>query len=104
MHSYKCTQSERKREKDRGGGKRERERYSEREREIGRDSTLIAEREREREGKRERLDTDAICFHVHLWADSPIADEAEVEKSFWLSRPDGWVINRKMKKRLFFLN
>ena len=25
-------------------------------------------------------------------------DEAEVEKSFWLSRPDGWVVNRKMKK------
>ena len=22
----------------------------------------------------------------------------EVEKSFWLSRPDGWVFNRKMKK------
>jgi hypothetical protein len=31
-------------------------------------------------------------------ADSPITDEAEVEKSFWLSRPDGWVINRKTKK------
>ena len=29
-----------------------------------------------------------------------MADEAEVEKSFWLSRPDGWVINRKMKKIL----
>jgi hypothetical protein len=24
--------------------------------------------------------------------------EVEVEKSFWLSRPDGWVINRKTKK------
>jgi hypothetical protein len=24
--------------------------------------------------------------------------ETEVEKSFWLSRPDGWVINRKTKK------
>ena len=31
-------------------------------------------------------------------ADSPMVDEAEVEKSFWLSRPDGWVINRKTKK------
>jgi len=31
-------------------------------------------------------------------ADSPMIDEAEVEKSFWLSRPDGWVINRKTKK------
>ena len=31
-------------------------------------------------------------------ADSPRVDEAEVEKSFWLSRPDGWVINRKTKK------
>ena len=30
--------------------------------------------------------------------DSPMVDEAEVEKSFWLSRPDGWVINRKKKK------
>jgi hypothetical protein len=25
-------------------------------------------------------------------------DEAEVEKSFWLSRTDGWLINRKLKK------
>ncbi len=31
-------------------------------------------------------------------ADSPMIDEAEVEKSFWLSRPDGWVTNRKTKK------
>jgi hypothetical protein len=31
-------------------------------------------------------------------ADSPRVDEAEVEKSFWLTRPDDWVINRKMKK------
>jgi ribonuclease HI len=31
-------------------------------------------------------------------ADSPMVDETEVEKSFWLSRPDGWVINRKTKK------
>ncbi len=30
-------------------------------------------------------------------ADSPMVDEVEVEKSFCLSRPDGWVINRKMK-------
>ena len=30
-------------------------------------------------------------------ADSPMVDETEVEKS-WLSRPDGWVINRKTKK------
>ena len=31
-------------------------------------------------------------------ADSPMVVEAEVEKSFWLRRPDGWVINRKTKK------
>jgi hypothetical protein len=31
-------------------------------------------------------------------ADSPRVDEAEVEKSFWLSRTDDWVINRKLKK------
>ena len=31
-------------------------------------------------------------------ADSPRVDEAEVEKSFWLSRTDGWVINRKAKQ------
>ena len=31
-------------------------------------------------------------------ADSPRVDESEVEKSFWIRRPDGWVINRKMKK------
>ena len=30
-------------------------------------------------------------------ADSPMVDEAEVEKSFWLNRPDGWVMNRTMK-------
>ena len=30
--------------------------------------------------------------------DSPMVDESEVEKSFWISRPDVWVINRKMKK------
>jgi hypothetical protein len=30
--------------------------------------------------------------------DSPIIDEAEVEESFWLRRPDGWVVSRKMKK------
>ena len=29
---------------------------------------------------------------------STMVDEAEVEKSFWLSRPDGWVINRKTNK------
>ena len=27
-----------------------------------------------------------------------MTDEAEVEKSFRLNRPDGWVINRKTKK------
>ena len=27
-----------------------------------------------------------------------MVDETEVEKSFWLSRPDDWVINRKTKK------
>ncbi len=31
-------------------------------------------------------------------SDSPRVDEAEVEKSFWIGRPDDWVINRKMKK------
>jgi hypothetical protein len=31
-------------------------------------------------------------------ADSPMVDETEVEKSFWLSRPDGLVINGKTKK------
>jgi hypothetical protein len=31
-------------------------------------------------------------------ADSPMVDQAQVEKSFWLSRPDGWVINEKTKK------
>ncbi len=24
--------------------------------------------------------------------------DEEVEKSFWVNRPDGWVVNRKMKK------
>ena len=31
-------------------------------------------------------------------ADSPRIDETEVEKSLWLRRPDGWVINKKLKK------
>jgi hypothetical protein len=31
-------------------------------------------------------------------ADSPMTDEAEVEKSLWINRPDGWVTNRKTKK------
>ncbi len=31
-------------------------------------------------------------------ADSSMVDEAEVEKSFWLSRSDDWMINRKTKK------
>ena len=30
--------------------------------------------------------------------DSPRIDEAEVEKSFWFSRSDDWVINRKAKQ------
>ncbi len=30
--------------------------------------------------------------------DSPMVDETEVEKFFWISRPDDWVINRKTKK------
>ena len=30
--------------------------------------------------------------------DSPMVDETEVEKSFWLSSPDDWVINRRTKK------
>ena len=30
-------------------------------------------------------------------ADSPMTGEKEVEKSFWISRPDGWVVNKKMK-------
>ncbi len=31
-------------------------------------------------------------------ADSPVVEEKEVEKSFWVNRPDDWVIKRKMKK------
>ena len=30
--------------------------------------------------------------------DLPMIDVREVERSFWFSRPDGWVVNRKMKK------
>ena len=30
--------------------------------------------------------------------DSLLIDEEEVEKSFCLSRPDDWVVNRKTKK------
>ena len=28
----------------------------------------------------------------------PMINEEEGEKAFWLSRPDGWVVNRKMKR------
>ena len=31
--------------------------------------------------------------------DSPMTDEAEAEKSFWLSRPDGWVIKLSTRRR-----
>jgi len=31
-------------------------------------------------------------------ADSPMTDKTEPEKSFWVSRSDGWVINREVKK------
>ncbi len=27
-----------------------------------------------------------------------MVDETESERSFWITRPDGWVINRKTKK------
>jgi hypothetical protein len=30
--------------------------------------------------------------------DSTVIDVGEVERSFWISRPDGWVVNKKMKK------
>ena len=31
-------------------------------------------------------------------AEAPNPDEEEVEKTFWLSRPDGWVMNRQTKR------
>jgi len=31
-------------------------------------------------------------------AEAHSPDEKEVEKTFWLSRPDGWVINKKTKR------
>ncbi len=46
-----------------------------------------AAREKETEKVRGRKNRSAR-------ADSPMADEAEVEKSFCLIRPDGWVIDR----------
>ncbi len=33
-------------------------------------------------------------------AESYILDEKEVERTFWLSRPDGWVMKRKMKRTI----
>jgi hypothetical protein len=35
--------------------------------------------------------------------DSPMVVEAEVEKSFWVSRSDDWVINRKTTEKIFLL-
>jgi hypothetical protein len=34
--------------------------------------------------------------------DSPRTDETEVKRSFWINRPDGWVVNRKTKKMILF--
>jgi hypothetical protein len=31
---------------------------------------------------------------------SSMTDETEMEKSFWISRSDRWVVNRKMKKTI----
>ena len=35
-------------------------------------------------------------------AETPNPDEKEVEKTLCLSRPDGWVINKKMKRIIMF--
>ena len=48
--------------------------------------------------KEEAMDKVNGRANSRVRTDSPMVDETEVEKSFWLSRPDGWVINRKTKK------
>ena len=51
-----------------------------------------------KEAKEEAMDKVNGRANRRVRADSPMVDETEVEKSFWLSRPDGWVKNRKTKK------
>ena len=48
--------------------------------------------------KEEAMEKVKGMANRRLRADLPMVDEAEVEKSFCLSRPDGWVINSKTKK------
>ena len=50
------------------------------------------------EAKEEVMEKVRGRVNRQVRADSPMTDEAEVEKSFWISRPDGWVTNRKTKK------
>ncbi len=51
--------------------------------------------------KEEAMETVKGRTNRLVRADSPMVEEVEVEKSFWLIRSDDWVINRKTKK-LFF--
>ncbi len=51
-----------------------------------------------KEAKEEEMEEVKGKANSQVRVDSSMVDETEVEKSFWLSRPDGWVINEKTKK------
>jgi hypothetical protein len=51
-----------------------------------------------KEAKEEAMEKAKEKANRQVRVDSSMVDEEEVEKSFWLSRPDGWVINEKTKK------
>jgi hypothetical protein len=42
-------------------------------------------------------DADILDFII-----GKLPDEKDVEKTFWLTRPDGWVINKKTKRIIMF--
>ena len=50
--------------------------------------------------KRETIEKARGNKNRSAGVDSPVVDEKEEEKSFWLSRPDDWVVNKQMKTLL----
>jgi hypothetical protein len=51
-----------------------------------------------KEAKEETMEKAKGKANRQVRTDSSMVNETEVEKSFWLSRPDDWVINEKTKK------
>ena len=47
--------------------------------------------------KQEAIDKVRRTKSGTVQGELPMIDEQEVEKSFWIIRPDDWVVNRKLK-------